>query len=99
MIISLTTDVVELLDAHNFTALSVHTTLTGDAIAAAVADLRLGSLDDDGKHIWIAKTALVDKGRESSLGLEWEQGLDRMYDYARTKGWVDDERRVRAHIQ
>lgn len=53
----------------------------------------------DSEHAWLRISWLLSAG-ERLAGPGWSPGFDRMIDYARSKGWVDDsEGLVRAHIE
>jgi hypothetical protein len=89
---------VSLTDAGTLTELRVRTALRRQLLNATVAKTGIGTLDADGQHVWIARSALVQMGRQIGLDDAWENGVDDMVRYAATKGWVDDRGRVRAHV-
>lgn len=52
----------------------------------------------EGEHAFLDAEAV--KGLPGAGGTEeWRTGFDEMVGYARSKGWVDDAGRVRAHIE
>lgn len=66
---------------------------------AAAALEGLGELSDDGEHVWLDVDRL--RALASRAGVEpgWDAGFDSMVAYAESKGWLDSNRRIRAHIE
>jgi hypothetical protein len=67
-----------------------HVEVRGDAdVAAALAAAGAGRLTDDGEHglIEIEWLRAAAAGR---VGPDWDQQLDGMLGYARSKGWIPD---------
>lgn len=49
-------------------------------------------------HSWVAPAELAElAGRGADP--DWQHKLAGMIDYARTKGWLDDAGRIRAHVE
>lgn len=97
MIVVVTADVVELVDAGD--TKRFHVEVREDADVAAVLDASgAGTLTDDGEH------ALIDIGwvRTNAVGVgpDWDQEFGAMLDFARSKGWLDDgSSSIRAHLE
>ena len=90
--------VVRLMDADNFRAFAV-VLVDGQG----EGDLRgaldgLGVLDASGEHVFLEPEAVKDLAGDVA-GEQWSADFDSMIGYARSKGWVDDAGRVRAHIE
>lgn len=49
-------------------------------------------------HVWLSPNAVADLAGRSD-DTSWNDRLADMVAYAREKGWVDNEGRVRAHVQ
>lgn len=93
MLINLTADSATLEDIDNFKAFKVTTNLPPAAVASAIASA--GRID--GAHAWINTAWLQAHGRANDPN--WLAGLDKMLDYAKGAGWVDEHGAVRAHIE
>ncbi len=78
-------------DPDNFKAFKVIT----HAAAPASAYATIGRLDGD--HVWVNPGWLKTNGRGDDAN--WLAGLDKMLNYAKTAGWLDDTGAVRAHIE
>jgi hypothetical protein len=66
-------------------------------VFAALIDAAAGRLEGDGAWITVDSVRRMAKGR---VGPGWDAELDAMLDYARTKGWLDDEHHaIRAHVE
>lgn len=61
----------------------------GQALTAAGAGVI------DAGHAWISEQWLRTQGGDAA----WQEGLGKMIDYARSKNWVDEVGRIRAHIE
>jgi len=77
-------------DADNFRAFKVVS-----AAAPASAFAAIGRLD--GGHVWVNPAWLKAHGRPDDE--TWATGLEKMLNYAKTAGWVDEAGYVRAHIE
>jgi hypothetical protein len=93
MFINLTAGTATLADVDNFKAFKVTTSLAPADIPSAIATA--GRLD--GTHVWINAAWLKAHGRPDDPA--WLTGLDKMLDYAKGAGWVDEHGAVRAHIE
>lgn len=83
-----------LRDPAVFTSLKVLVACEQDATLSGRMDC--GRLDADGVHVWVSPDWLRAAGPADAA---WRQGLAAMLDFASTKGWLDAEGRVRAHIE
>jgi hypothetical protein len=88
---------VTLEDADTFTALHVAALgLDPGAILDALGEDATAASDE---ALWLAIDRLHALGARHG-GPDWRAGCDRMLDYARSKGWVDESgHHVRAHIE
>ncbi|AQZ53042.1 flavin reductase family protein [Martelella mediterranea] len=76
-------------------AVALETRLTAD-LKAAVAPV--ADLDVDGAHIWVRPDAI--RALSPLAGqAEWEAGFSEMMRFAAKHGWIDDQGRIRAHIE
>jgi hypothetical protein len=84
-----------------FTSFSVlaatsNTRVLDEALAA------LGRYNHDGdaaRHVFVDQLWLVANAGDLADDKSWRVQLDGMVSYARTKGWVDDDGRIRAHVE
>ena len=96
MELSLGADSARLLDAEDLSSFAV--VLEDDEEPGADA-LAAGGVLGFGDHAWVRTDALRRLAGPLATP-EWEQGLRAMLDYARTRGWVDDEQgAVRGHVE
>jgi hypothetical protein len=77
-------------DADNFKAFKVVS-----AAAPAAAFAAVGRLDGD--HVWVNPAWLKAHGRSDDS--DWLTGLEKMLNYAKGAGWLDERGAVRAHIE
>lgn len=63
-------------------------------IGAALKESGAGAVD--GAHAWISEAWL--RANKSGSGA-WEEGFGKMLDYAKSKGWLDADGRIRAHVE
>lgn len=84
---------IVLSDAENFRALDAE--IEGPLRKAVEVD---GIAHQDDNHVWIdIETLAALSGVQPA---DWRERFDKMIDYARSKGWVDDSvGAVRAHIR
>lgn len=79
-------------EAGEFTrfAVALHPAAPAGALAAVARR--------DGAHAWIAPETLR---RLSPMGADaaWQTGFAAMLDFARSRGWVDAEGAIRAHVE
>ena len=88
---------ITLDDPNTFTAFAVRAEKQDLAqiVAAFGADATAG----EGDHVWIAISRLHELGRIHG-GPDWRAGCDGMIAFAKSKGWVDEQRGlVRAHVE
>jgi hypothetical protein len=93
MFINLNAGTATLEDVDNFKAFKVTTSLKPAEITVALATA--GRVE--GTHIWINAAWLKAHGRPNDAA--WLAGLNKMLDYAKGAGWVDEHGAVRAHIE
>jgi hypothetical protein len=88
--------VARLVDPDDFKAFKVVVKGDTPALAARVAALGVPRLDE---HAWVSIDALRNLAGEAATPA-WEESLTAMIDYARSKGWVDDELgAIRGHVE
>jgi len=88
---------VSLSDPDTFTAFHVRASDSDlDRIVTALGEGAEKAKED---HVWIPIGRLHALGNRHG-GADWREGCDGMIAYARSKGWVDDERDlVLAHVE
>ena len=85
-----------LVDPEDLTSFAVVLEGDGDPSPKALA---AGGVLGFGDHAWVRTDALRRLAGPLATP-EWEDGFARMLDYARTRGWVDDEHgAVRGHVE
>lgn len=90
-------DGVELAQPSDFGSFAAVTALPADQLEAAVTGLGLGRLDRDGQHVWV-DAGVVAAAAGADRSAAWDEGFAAMRAYAGSRGWLDDEGRIRAHI-
>lgn len=96
MELSLGADFARLLDPEDLTSFAV--VIEGDEDPGPEA-LAAGGVLGLGDHAWVRTDALR-RLAEPVATPEWEDGFAAMLEYARTRGWVDDEQgAVRGHVE
>ncbi|WP_327048241.1 hypothetical protein OG320_10385 [Microbispora sp. NBC_01189] len=50
-------------------------------------------------HVWLTREDIIRLAGDHGRDPEWRGRLDRMLEYAASKGWVDDAGAVRAHVE
>jgi hypothetical protein len=94
--LSLRANDARLLNPEDVTSFAV--VLEGDEDPSPEA-LAAGGVLGFGAHAWVRTDALRRLAGPVATP-EWEQGFAAMLDYARTRGWVDDEQgAVRGHVE
>jgi hypothetical protein len=94
--LSLGTDSARLVDPEDLTSFAV--VLEGEADPSPEA-LAAGGVLGFGDHAWV-RTAALRRLAGPIATPEWEDAFAAMLDYARSRGWVDDEQgAVRGHVQ
>jgi|ERR1700754_2414315 len=88
---------VALTEPTNFTAFAVWTDTEVNARVAALLK-PIGRLADDRQHAFISRKGLCALAGEFSEDEEWLSSLDSMISYAKTKGWLDQDGSIRAHV-
>jgi hypothetical protein len=78
-----------------------HVSVTGgDDVAivfGALVDAAAGRLEGDDAWITVDAVRRMARGR---VGPTWDDELDRMLDFARSKGWLDEHgNAIRAHVE
>jgi len=85
-----------LLEAGDFKAFKV--VVRGDSASLAERSAAVGIARVD-EHAWVRVDALRELAGPAATP-EWEASLQGMLEFARSKGWVDDELgAVRAHVE
>ena len=97
IVIDLSASSVSLDGPDEFTRFSVALRGTGD-LPSVLASSGLGRLKDDGKHVVVDPAVLRDLAGPAA-GPDWDEGFASMTAYAATKGWVEDDGGVLAHIE
>jgi hypothetical protein len=88
---------VQLVEPNDFTSFAVVVTGPPNRVTEVAAALApLGTVDADGGHAHLRPEAV--RGLTDADDT-WDAGFGTMVDYARTHGWVDDDGRVRAHVE
>jgi hypothetical protein len=86
-------------EAHDLGRLEVRAS-AGAQLVTALAGL--GTVGDDGSHVWLGVDALRDAARATVPDVErhdWVERFDAMIAYAGSKGWLSaDGQAVRAHL-
>ena len=96
MELSLDTHSARLVDPEDLTSFAV--VLDGDEDPSPEA-LAAGGVLGLGDHAWVRTEALRRLAGPVATP-EWEDAFAAMLDYARTRGWVDDEHgAVRGHVE
>jgi hypothetical protein len=94
--LSLGADSARLVDPEDLTSFAV--VLEGDGDPGPEA-LAAGGVLGFGDHAWVRTEALRRLAGPIAT-LEWEAAFAAMLEYARTRGWVDDEHgAVRGHVE
>jgi len=88
--------VVTLQDPRDFGAFHV-AAQGGDASAFDDAVRRLGAAGPEG-HVFVRRDALERLAGELAQDPDWRRSLDGMLEYAASKGWLDEEGAIQAHV-
>jgi hypothetical protein len=97
IVIDLSEARVLLTDPDDFTRFSVAVEGDGD-LAQVVHQSGLGRLRPDGEHVVVDPVALRALAGPAA-GDDWDRGFVGMCAYAASKGWVEDDGGVVAHIE
>jgi len=89
---------VELLDADNFREFSVVASADLDAATLADGAAQVGRAEGD-DHVFVDRAKLVALAGASAESEEWQKSFEGMVGYADSKGWVDADGAIRAHIE
>jgi hypothetical protein len=90
---------VTLVEPDAFDRLAVVVAGAGSSADLARATAQIGALDDDGEHLFIGRGELGALAGDRAVSPGWLEGFEAMIGYAGSKGWVDGEGRVRAHVE
>lgn len=85
----------ELVEPDDFRAFDVVLRGSGDREAALAG---LGSLADDGEHVFVDPARLRELAGDRATDPEWLAGLEKMTAFASGQGWIDGSGRIRAHV-
>lgn len=87
---------VRLVDENDFGSFAVVVHGDRDALGAVVDALAaIGTVDAE--HAFLRPEGV--QALANSTDPDWQARFDKMIDYARSKGWTDDDGRVRAHLE
>jgi len=50
-------------------------------------------------HIWVTREELASLAGKVAEDPAWLQGLEKMFDYAASHGWLSEDGAVRAHVE
>ena len=96
MELALDTSSAHLVDPDDHTGFAVVIECDGEPGAAALAS---GGVVGLGDHAWVRTDALRRLAGPAATS-EWERSFVAMLEYARTRGWVDDEHgAVHGHVE
>lgn len=95
MRITVTTS-VEIEQVDDLAAFSVASDLPRADLDARLRAAGLGRTADE--HVWIDAEPLRSAASALTTAPDWHDGFDRMLEYARSKGWLDDAGAIRAHV-
>ncbi len=102
MLILLSSDeTIEVVEADNFRALSVQSSLTPETEAIVLHGQSLGRpVPGDVTHLWLSVSVLHDRAASAAGGPEWEARWVQMIAFAASRGWLStDGAEIRAHIE
>jgi hypothetical protein len=85
--------------ADDFTSLRLIGTRPSSAAARSTLGASGIELTDDDGHGYIEPAAIARLAGAAADGPGWQEGFQRMVDYAVGKGWSDDAGRLRAHAE
>jgi hypothetical protein len=97
ILIDLSEQRVHLSDPDDFTRFSVAVEGDGD-LAQTVHQSGLGRLRADGEHVVVDPVALRALAGGAATA-SWDEGFSGMCAYAASKGWVEDDGGIVAHIE
>ena len=85
-----------LVDPGDFTSFKVVLRGAGPPLAERLAPIGVARVDE---HAWVRVDALRRLAGEAATPA-WEESLSSMLEFARSRGWVDDDLdAVRAHVE
>lgn len=90
---------VSLADRDAFDRFAVVVTGAGSRADLVRATAKLGALDENGEHLFVGGGKLRCLAGDRAISPSWLEGFEAMVSYAESKGWVDGEGRVRAHVE
>ena len=86
----------QLLETDDFNAFKVVLLGDGPSVADRLSAVGIARLDE---HAWVRVDALRELVGDAATP-EWEESLASMLEFARSRGWVDDETSsIRAHVE
>lgn len=50
-------------------------------------------------HVWVTREELAGLAGERAEDPSWQEGLEKMFDYAASHGWLNEDGAVRAHVE
>jgi hypothetical protein len=90
---------VVLAEPDAFDRFAVVVVGAGSRADLARATANVGALDADGEHLFVGRGELRSLAGDRAISPSWLEGFETMVGYAESKGWVDGEGRVRAHVE
>lgn len=90
---------VSLAEPDAFDRFAVVVAGAGSRADLARATAKVGALDADGEHLFVARGVLRSLAGDRAISPSWLEGFEAMVGYAESKGWVDGEGRVRGHVE
>lgn len=99
IVIDLDDNRVVLAEPDDFTRFSIEVTgQSADGLADLVHDAGLGRVQEDGTHVVVDPVALRALAG-SAVSDQWDEGFAAMVAYAASKGWVEADGGILAHIE
>jgi hypothetical protein len=89
---------VSLVDVDNFSRFSV-VALQGVDTDTALRRSAAGYLPDPDSDARISVDWIRAKGEEMSLPMSWNDSLEGMLEYARSKNWFNEDGTITAHVE
>lgn len=79
--------------------MELHADLTVNELRDAADFGSLKVVASTPSHMWIAREDFARLAGAQADDPSWRDGLEKMFAYAETKGWVNEDGAVRAHIE
>jgi hypothetical protein len=77
----------------------LHAALTAQSLteAGVFTDFRVTAVRPD--HVWVTQDEVVALAGELAADPDWQAGFEKMVAFARSRGWIDAQGRIRAHVE